>query len=141
MAHLVAMNRWSYPLNECSRNLYGFVGEQVPIKGIIELKTIFVGRRVGSVWAYSHLARRCYEDSLKVGSQPPLSVNPTVNVLDLNLDPRCNYEHKRPHPAKDLKEIQVGSFTVHRMKIGTTLSQEEEGCLTCFLRHNNNVFA
>ncbi|RDX68272.1 hypothetical protein CR513_52763, partial [Mucuna pruriens] len=31
----------SNSLEECSGTLYGFTGEQVPIKGVIELKTVF----------------------------------------------------------------------------------------------------
>ncbi|RDX91694.1 hypothetical protein CR513_26284, partial [Mucuna pruriens] len=42
-----------------------------------------VGRRVGSVWADSHVAQKCYEDSLKVGALPP---NTAINALELDLD-------------------------------------------------------
>ncbi|RDX79444.1 hypothetical protein CR513_40127, partial [Mucuna pruriens] len=101
-------------LVECPRTLYGFTSERVPIKGTIKLETIFgeglgvraipfpVGQEVGSVWADSHVARKCYKDSLRVGSHPPKSA---VNVLDLDLDPWCQYEHERPHPDEDVKEI------------------------------------
>ncbi|RDX95798.1 hypothetical protein CR513_21618, partial [Mucuna pruriens] len=64
-----------------------------------------VGRRVGSVWADSHVAQRCYEDSLKVGARSPDSV---INALELDLDPRCRYEHEGPYLAEDLKEIRLG---------------------------------
>ncbi|RDX97869.1 hypothetical protein CR513_19309, partial [Mucuna pruriens] len=105
-------------LTEYSGTLYDFAGERVPIKGIVELETIFgersgvitisilytmvdaeasyniiMGRptlnrlgvivstyhlymkfpvswEVGSVWADSRVARRCYEDSLRVGVEP-----------------------------------------------------------------------
>ncbi|RDX79706.1 hypothetical protein CR513_39847, partial [Mucuna pruriens] len=164
-------------------------GERVPVKGVIELETVFgensgaksipvlytvldveasyniiMGRpalnrlgavvstlhlcmklpvegRVGSVWANSHLPKRCFEDNLKVGSQPPQPAHPAINVLDLNLDPRCKYEHERSHLAEDLKEIQVGLFTAHMTKIGVALGREEEVCLTHFLKDNNDVFA
>ncbi|RDX60996.1 hypothetical protein CR513_60819, partial [Mucuna pruriens] len=98
-----------------------------------------VGQRVESIWANSHLARHYYEYSLRVGSQPPQPGHPAVNVLDLDLDPWCRYEHERPHPAEDLKEIQVGPSTTHKRKIGKVLEQEEEAHLTHFLRDNNDI--
>ncbi|RDX65529.1 hypothetical protein CR513_55807, partial [Mucuna pruriens] len=173
-------------LQECSRNLYGFVGECVPIKGTVELKTSFgersdlktipvlytvmdalasyniiigrptlnrlgtvvstkhlcmkfpVGRRVGSVWADSQVAQRCYEDSLRVGKYTPACV---VNALDLDLDPRGRYEHEGPHPAEDLKEIQLGFRPEQTTKIGTTMNPEGEDLLVTFLKANHDVFA
>ncbi|RDY05628.1 hypothetical protein CR513_10503, partial [Mucuna pruriens] len=172
----------------CSGTLYVFAGERVPIKGTVELETVFgecswvraipilytvvdaessyniimgrpvlnrlgavistyhlcmkfpVGQKVGSVWADSHVSRRCYEDSLRVGSHLSETTKPIVNVLDLDLDPRCQYEHEGPHPAEDLKEIQLRPLTTHITKIGTTLSPKEEACLVSFLRRNNDVF-
>ncbi|RDX87985.1 hypothetical protein CR513_30478, partial [Mucuna pruriens] len=99
-----------------------------------------VGQKVGSVWANSHIARRCYEDSLKVGSHPSKTTKPIVNVLDLDLDPKCKYEHEGAHPAEDLKEIQLGPMATHKTRISMTLSPEEEACLVSFLRRNNDVF-
>ncbi|RDX83775.1 hypothetical protein CR513_35277, partial [Mucuna pruriens] len=161
--------------------LYGFAGECVPIKGTVELETVFregeavriipilytvidaeasyniiigrpalnrlgaivstyhlcmkfpVGWRVGSIWADSRLARRCYEDSLKIGGSIPA---PTVNALDFDLDPRCVYEGERPHPAEDVKSVQIGSSACHVTKVGTALSCEEEAQLVSFLRQN-----
>ncbi|RDX73390.1 Retrovirus-related Pol polyprotein, partial [Mucuna pruriens] len=163
-------------LNASQGALYGFAGECVPIKGTVELSTIFgegataktipvmytvinaeasyniiVGRpalnRLGaivstyhlcSVWADSRLARRCYEDSLKIGSGP---LEPAVHTLDFDLDPRCIYEGERPHPAEDVKVIQIGPSVSHVTKVGTTLTYEEEEQLVGFLRRNRDVFA
>ncbi|RDY12071.1 hypothetical protein CR513_03183, partial [Mucuna pruriens] len=83
-----------------------------------------VGRKVASIWADSKLARRCYEDSLKIGGVPPPP--PTVHALDLDLDPRCIYESERPHPAEDVKNVQIGPSVSHVTKVGTTLTREEE---------------
>ncbi|RDX79754.1 hypothetical protein CR513_39796, partial [Mucuna pruriens] len=99
-----------------------------------------IGQRVENVWADSHVAWRCYEDNLRVGSHPPKTKS-TVNILDLDLDLRCQYEHMGPHPAEDLKEIQLGPLAAHKTRIGTTLSLEEEACLVSFLRENNDIFA
>ncbi|RDX80872.1 hypothetical protein CR513_38518, partial [Mucuna pruriens] len=46
-----------------------------------------VGKEVGRIWADHQVARRCYEDSLRIGSQPSRAEEPAVNVLDLDLDP------------------------------------------------------
>ncbi|RDX92392.1 hypothetical protein CR513_25479, partial [Mucuna pruriens] len=81
-----------------------------------------VGKEVGRVWANHRVARRCYEDSLRIGSRPTRADRPDVNVLDLDLDPRCNDERERPLPAKDLKEINIDTSLVHKKKIGTALT-------------------
>ncbi|RDX90399.1 hypothetical protein CR513_27735, partial [Mucuna pruriens] len=140
-----------FGLKETPRCLYGFSGERVPIRGTVELDTVFgegsnakmipvlytvveaeasyniiMGRPalnwlkatvstyhlcmkyptsggVRSVWAYSNMTRRCYEDSLRVGQQMS-----AINTLSLELDPRSSDEHERPHPMEKLKEIQIG---------------------------------
>ncbi|RDX96548.1 Retrovirus-related Pol polyprotein from transposon 17.6, partial [Mucuna pruriens] len=152
--------------------LYGFVGECVPIRGTVELNTVFgegtmarvipvlytvvdanasyniiigcptlnrLGAMVCSIWADSKLAKRYYEDSLKIGGVPPPPL--TVHALDLNLDPRCIYESERPHPAEDVKNMQIGHSVSHTTKVGTTLTREEEEQLVSFLRRNMDVFA
>ncbi|RDX71898.1 hypothetical protein CR513_48697, partial [Mucuna pruriens] len=176
-------------LEECSGTLYEFVGEQVPIKEVIELETTFgegnhacsipilytvvdmdasyniimgrpvlnklgmvvsklhlcmkylVGKEIGSVWVDTRVAQCCYEDSLRVGSQSSREMEPAINVLDLDLDPRCQSEHERPLPGEDLKEVQIGPSTTHKTKIGTTLEKEEESRLMLFLLENMDVFA
>ncbi|RDX95223.1 hypothetical protein CR513_22289, partial [Mucuna pruriens] len=163
-------------LARCLGTLYSFAGEQVPVKGTIELETVFkegssikcipilyimvdVGasynillgqpglNKLGAIVSTLHLcmkfpvARRCYEDSLRVGSHPPKSTRSIVNILDLDLDPQCRYKHERPHPTEDLKEFQVGPLAMHKTKIGTTLNPKDEECLVSFLRRNNDIFA
>ncbi|RDY04064.1 hypothetical protein CR513_12272, partial [Mucuna pruriens] len=119
-------------LTKCQGALYGFAGERVPIKGIVELETTFgdrsgvrtipvlytmvdteasyniiigrptlnrleavisthhlcmkflTGRTVATVWVDAGIARRCYEDSLKVEST---SKKLGVNILDFDLYP------------------------------------------------------
>ncbi|RDX76894.1 hypothetical protein CR513_43069, partial [Mucuna pruriens] len=165
----------------CSRILYGFAGEQEPIKGVIELKTTFgegncvrsilvlytimdidmpyniimgrpalnklgavvstlhlcmkysVGKEVGSVWVDTQVAQRCYEDSLRTDS--------AVNVLDLDLDPRCWFEYEKPLLVEDLKEVHIRPSTAHKTKIDTALEKEEESRLTRFLSKNRDMFA
>ncbi|RDX71035.1 hypothetical protein CR513_49657, partial [Mucuna pruriens] len=80
-----------------------------------------VGKEVGRVWVDHRVARHCYEDSLRIGSWSTQANRPDVNVLDLNLDPRCDDDNERPLPAKDLKEINIDQDPVHKTKIGTTL--------------------
>ncbi|RDX67679.1 hypothetical protein CR513_53410, partial [Mucuna pruriens] len=91
-------------------------------------------KEVGRVWADHRVARRCYEDSLRIGSQP--ANRPNLNVLDfdLDLDPRLL-------PIEDLKEINIGPDPAHKTKIGIALMQEDESRLISFLRENRDVFA
>ncbi|RDY04867.1 hypothetical protein CR513_11356, partial [Mucuna pruriens] len=146
-------------LKEMRGCLYGFSGEKVPIKGIVEIETTFsegsntrripvvytvieakasyniiMGRPalnrmkavvstyhlcmkyptaggVGVIWADATVAKRCYQDSLKVGQRKA-----AVNTLSLELDPRCHEERERSLPVEKLKEVQVGLWTTRRRK-------------------------
>ncbi|RDY00391.1 Retrovirus-related Pol polyprotein from transposon 17.6, partial [Mucuna pruriens] len=100
-----------------------------------------MGKEVGRVWANHRVARRCYEDSLRIGSRLARADRPDVNVLDLNLNPRCKDECERTLSIEDLKEINIGTSPTHKTKIGTTLTQEEERNLVSFLQENWDVFA
>ncbi|RDY05810.1 hypothetical protein CR513_10306, partial [Mucuna pruriens] len=97
-----------------------------------------VGRKVGSVWVDTHVARRCYEDSLKVERYAPLD---EVNALDLDLDPRSQFEREGPLPAEDLKEVQLRPKREQITKIGMAMSQKEEDMLITLLKANYDVFA
>ncbi|RDX77260.1 hypothetical protein CR513_42646, partial [Mucuna pruriens] len=172
-------------LKETSGCLYGFSGEKVPIKEVVEIETIFsegsnakmilivytmieveasyniiMGRSalnrlraivstyhlcmkyptaggVGTVWADSSVAKRCYQDSLRIGQW-----RSAVNALSLEIDPRYGHEErKRPHPVEKLKEVQVGPSERQRTKISTTMTKEQEAELVCCLQQNNDVFA
>ncbi|RDY02345.1 hypothetical protein CR513_14208, partial [Mucuna pruriens] len=171
-------------LKETPRCLYGFAGEKVPIRGTVELDTIFgegsnvrmipvlytvveaeasyniimgqlalnrlkvivstyrlsmkypTSNGVGSVWADSSMARRCYEDSLRVGQR-----GSTVNTLSLELDPRSHDERERPHPMEKLKEIQIGTQKNQKTKIGTVMTEEQEVDLIRCLQRNHDVLA
>ncbi|RDX89002.1 hypothetical protein CR513_29341, partial [Mucuna pruriens] len=163
-------------LKETPGCLYGFSGERVPIRGTVELDTIFregsnvrmipvlytvveakasyniimgrpalnrlkaivstyhlcmkypTSKGVGSVWANSNMARRCYEDSLRVGQRMS-----TVNTLSLELDPRSHDERERPHPMEKFKEIQIGMQEKQKTKIGTIMTKEQEADLIHYL--------
>ncbi|RDX65933.1 Retrovirus-related Pol polyprotein from transposon 17.6, partial [Mucuna pruriens] len=97
-----------------------------------------VGRKVGSVWADTQTARKCYEDSFKVERS---SLTGAVNILDLDLDPRGQFENEGPLPAEELKEIALGPDRGQTAKIGTTMSLEEERLLTAVLVSNHDIFA
>ncbi|RDY08045.1 hypothetical protein CR513_07759, partial [Mucuna pruriens] len=88
------------------------------------------------VWADSSIAKRCYQDSLRVGQRRSV-----VNALSLELDPRCHEEQERPHPVEKLKEVQVGPSESQRTKIGTTMTGEQEAELVRCLQQNSDVFA
>ncbi|RDY14484.1 hypothetical protein CR513_00441, partial [Mucuna pruriens] len=74
-----------------------------------------MGGKVGSVWADTRVAQKCYEDSLKIERSPSSGI---VNVLDLDLDPRSQFEKEGPLPAEELKEIKLGPGQGQTTKIG-----------------------
>ncbi|RDX94357.1 hypothetical protein CR513_23277, partial [Mucuna pruriens] len=84
---------------------------------------------VSRIWANHWVARRCYEDSLRIGSQSSQEEELTINMLDLDLDPQCKPEHERPFPAEDLKEVNIGPSPTNKTRIGTVLIKEDEGRL------------
>ncbi|RDX98921.1 hypothetical protein CR513_18110, partial [Mucuna pruriens] len=89
-----------------------------------------VGKEVGRVWVDHQVARHCCEDSLGIGSRPARADRSDLNMLDLDLNPRCEDERERPLPTKDLKEINIPT---HKTKIGTTLTRGKESSLVSFL--------
>ncbi|RDX75844.1 hypothetical protein CR513_44234, partial [Mucuna pruriens] len=97
-----------------------------------------VGGKVGCVWADTRTAQKCYEDSLRIERPPPSRI---VNVLDLDLDPRSQFEREGPLPAEELKEVMLGPEQGQTIKIGTTMNPEEEEMLKAVLRSNYDVFA
>ncbi|RDY07945.1 hypothetical protein CR513_07885, partial [Mucuna pruriens] len=74
-------------------------------------------------------------DSLRVGAH---LLAPAINALELDLDPRCRYEHEGPYPTEELKEIQLGSLPDQLTKVGSALSSEEESLLVSFLRESRD---
>ncbi|RDX77429.1 hypothetical protein CR513_42444, partial [Mucuna pruriens] len=158
-------------LEECSGTMFRFVGEQVEIKGTIEIETVFktgtsacsipVSYTVVNVWAsYNIIVRRPALNKLKVVvCTPHLCMKyPMGREADKKIVRKC-YEHSlkvgpKPvdgnkdfledlgsHPAKELKEVQISPSKLHRMKIGMALDMESKGCLICFLTKNRDVFA
>ncbi|RDX62333.1 hypothetical protein CR513_59348, partial [Mucuna pruriens] len=71
------------------------------------------------------------------GEQPSRVGKPNINVLDLDLDPRCEDERERPLLVEDLKEANIG----YKTKIGTTLTHADESHIVAFLWENRDVFA
>ncbi|RDY13677.1 hypothetical protein CR513_01366, partial [Mucuna pruriens] len=136
----VAM-QWMYTLPPRSiqtfRDLAGFFLSQFAANKVkrLEVADLF---DVGSVWADAQTARRCYEDSLRVER---FSSRGNVNILDLDLDPRGQFEKEGPLPAEELKEITLGPKQGQTTRIGTAMSQAEEGMLIAVLVANHDVFA
>ncbi|RDX94956.1 hypothetical protein CR513_22601, partial [Mucuna pruriens] len=100
-----------------------------------------ISTRWGRVWVDHQVARRCYEASLRIGSQPSRAEELDVNVLDLDLDPRCEDERERPVPTEDLKEVSIGPKSAHKTRIGMVLAKEDESRLVSFLWENRDMFA
>ncbi|RDX90307.1 hypothetical protein CR513_27836, partial [Mucuna pruriens] len=126
--------------------------ERVTIKGVIELETMFGeqthARTIPVLYiivdvdaSYNIIMGKPALNSLRIGSQPSQARETNVNVLDLDLDPRCKDKHERPLPAKDLKEVSIGPKLAHKTKIRTTMAQEDKSHLVAILRENRDVFA
>ncbi|RDX91227.1 hypothetical protein CR513_26814, partial [Mucuna pruriens] len=79
------------------------------------------------------MARRCYKDILRVGQQ-----RSAVNTLSLELDSRSHDERERPHPMKELKEVQIGKQKSQKARIGTVMTGEQEVGLIRCLRQNHD---
>ncbi|RDX71730.1 hypothetical protein CR513_48870, partial [Mucuna pruriens] len=73
------------------------------------------GQEVGRVWVDHRIIRQCYEDNLRIGSQPSRAGESDVNMLELNLDPKCEDERERPLPAEELKEVTIGPKPAHKI--------------------------
>ncbi|RDX79108.1 hypothetical protein CR513_40507, partial [Mucuna pruriens] len=84
-----------------------------------------VGGKVGSIWADTRVAQKCYEDSLKIEKSHSFEM----------------FEKEGPLPAEELKEIKLGPRQEQTTKIGTTMSLEEEEMLVTILKSNCDVFA
>ncbi|RDX87400.1 hypothetical protein CR513_31138, partial [Mucuna pruriens] len=76
---------------------------------------------------------------MKVGPRPSGDGGAIVNFLDLDLDPRHQFEDQNPRPIEELKEVQIGPSASHKTKIGTTLEKEEEDRLMRFLFKNRDL--
>ncbi|RDX92742.1 hypothetical protein CR513_25081, partial [Mucuna pruriens] len=103
-------------LDPYTGKLYGFAGEQVAIKGVIELETTF--------GEHNHTR--------------------TILVLYSVVDVEASYSIIMGRPAlnrPDLKEVNVRPNTAHKTKVGTALVQKDESRLVSFLWENWDVFA
>ncbi|RDX88460.1 hypothetical protein CR513_29946, partial [Mucuna pruriens] len=133
-------------LNECLGILYGFAGEQVPIKGVIELETMFgensgvksilvlytivdVEASYNIIMGQSTLNSRAKSKECLGQFSPGQTMlrrqfkgGVLTSLTSPTYPSTVNvYEHERPHPTKDLKETQVGLSTTHKTKIGVAL--------------------
>ncbi|RDX90935.1 hypothetical protein CR513_27152, partial [Mucuna pruriens] len=79
--------------------------------------------------------------TLHLGMKRSMGRPPGVNVLDFDVNPRCEDECERPLLIENLKEVNIRPKPAHKTKIGTTLAQEDESRLVAFLRENRDVFA
>ncbi|XP_027902747.1 uncharacterized protein LOC114162932 [Vigna unguiculata] len=167
--------------------LVGFSGDQVEVKGYVDLRTTFrdkedaktifiryigfnapssynllLGRpslnKLGAVVSTVHLkmkfpsddgkvltlsvnqevARKCYEDSLRLRRKVAYSVSTTEVVIDLELDPRLVHPERRPQPVGEVKKVLIQG---KKLRIGGDLSLEQEQQLIQVLEKNLSSFA
>ncbi|RDX76959.1 hypothetical protein CR513_43003, partial [Mucuna pruriens] len=110
----------------------------IHVKGVIELETTFGApmhaRTISVLYIVVDVDLEDRFPATRVGKLD-------VNELDLDLDPRCEDECKRPLPAEDLNKVSIGPKPMHMTKKGTTLAHKDESHLVAFLRENRDVFA
>ncbi|RDY10679.1 hypothetical protein CR513_04771, partial [Mucuna pruriens] len=87
------------------------------------------------------VARKCYDDSLRLGPRLVNDKRISVNFLDLDLDPCHHWEDSRLCLVKELKEVQIGPSIFHKTKVDITLDVDTKDHLVHFLTKNRNVFA
>ncbi|RDY00614.1 hypothetical protein CR513_16179, partial [Mucuna pruriens] len=152
-------------LAECQGALYGFAGERVPIKGTIELETTFDNKArdktilvlytiIDVEASYNIIMGRPALNQLEaivsthhLCMKFPVSWTPEDRInwpktrrerLGFHLDPRHFHAKERPHPAGDLKEVQIRTkdmpsidpkFVCHRLSInpGTKSMAKKKG--------------
>ncbi|XP_057443797.1 uncharacterized protein LOC130735944 [Lotus japonicus] len=87
-------------------------------------------------------ARECYAQSLALYGKKAAKESHRITEIspheDFNLDPCDDSEELRPQPAEDTKSIQVAG---RALKIGSTLSIEQEDRLIELLKNNLDLFA
>ncbi|XP_057449674.1 uncharacterized protein LOC130740954 [Lotus japonicus] len=170
--------------------LVGFAGEQVWVRGVLDLDTTFgerenaktlkvrylilvakgsynmiIGRntlnqlcvvistahlavkyplpngRIGRVAVDQKTARECYCNAIDQYGKRNASVGNRFNKVEApeeNLDPRGEGRVNRPTPIEETKELK---FVEKVLKIGTRLTEEQEGRLSKLLGEDLDLFA
>ncbi|RDX79007.1 hypothetical protein CR513_40610, partial [Mucuna pruriens] len=155
-------------LEECLGMLIGFTGEQVKIRGVINLETIldmsstmkvvkmrfmvvniptsynviFDRLALNRLWAIVSIAYLCMKylvDNLVGVIQADQRI--ARRCYDEKLDPRFDREDARLQSDEDLKEVQVGLESHQRTKIEASLDVIMEGELVRLLKENRDTFA
>ncbi|XP_020209685.1 uncharacterized protein LOC109794654, partial [Cajanus cajan] len=93
---------------------------------------------VGVLKVDQEVARKCYGDSLKARRRL-YTKRVEREVHSVELDPRMGQFDHRPAPAEDVKEVEV--MEGRNVKIGTSLTPEDEEKLVTILKDNVSAFA
>nr|KYP58883.1 Retrovirus-related Pol polyprotein from transposon opus [Cajanus cajan] len=104
----------------------------------LKLKYPLPGGKVGVLCVDQEIARKCYEDSLR--ARRHLYVTQVDRgVQSIELDPRIIHFDSRPAPAEDVKEVSLAEGRT--VKIGVSLTKEDEEGLVAMLKSNVSAFA
>ncbi|XP_020206440.1 uncharacterized protein LOC109791543 [Cajanus cajan] len=93
---------------------------------------------VGVLKVDQEVSRTCYADSLKA-RRHLYSTPAEKHIHSIELDPRMGQFDHQPAPAEDIKEVAV--MEGRTVKIGTSLTPENEERLVKVLKENASVFA
>ncbi|XP_057417380.1 uncharacterized protein LOC130711680 [Lotus japonicus] len=98
--------------------------------------------KVGILRVDQEAARACYAQSLELyGKKAAKEAHRVTEIFpheNFNLDPRDDSEELRPQPAGETKSVHLSG---RALKIGSTLSKEQEDRLVELLKNNLNLFA
>ncbi|XP_057452760.1 uncharacterized protein LOC130744605 [Lotus japonicus] len=98
--------------------------------------------KVGILRVDQEAARACYAQSLELyGKRAAKEAHRVTEIFpheNFNLDPRDDSEELRPQPAEETKSVHLSG---RALKIGSTLSKEQEDRLVELLKNNLDLFA
>nr|KYP43716.1 Retrovirus-related Pol polyprotein from transposon 17.6 [Cajanus cajan] len=104
----------------------------------LKLKYPLPSGKVGVLCVDQEVARKCYEDSLR--ARRHLYVTQVDwGVQSIELDLRVSHFDTRPAPAEDVKEVTLAEGRT--VKIGVSLTKEDEEGLVTVLKSNISAFA
>nr|KYP33936.1 Transposon Ty3-I Gag-Pol polyprotein [Cajanus cajan] len=104
----------------------------------LKVKYPLLSGAVGTLKVDQEVARKCYGDSLKA-QRKLYTAQVEQEVHSIGLDPRVSHFDRQLAPTEDIKEVTLAEGK--KVKVGTSLSQEDAKKLVEVLKANMSAFA